>query len=129
MQHRQITIMETKPYKKALELIEKQKRDIIEKLYAEIISLPDNPAITRTSSGSFTVDSAQIAADKGIMSASHYDFKKQYQLLADKLLQASNISALEKALAEGNVRADASSRPVTLHKTVIANVQKLIEGA
>jgi hypothetical protein len=121
--------METTPYKKALELIEKQKCDILDKLYAEILALPDNPAITRISSNSFTVNSAQIAADGGIMSASHYDFKKQYELLADKLLQTSDISALEKALAEGNVRADAFSRPVTLHKTVIANVQKLIEGA
>ncbi len=121
--------METTPYKKALELIEKQKSDIIDKLYAEILSLPDNPAITRTSSGSFTVDSAQIAADKGIMSASHYDFKKQYQLLAYTLKQTSDISVLEGVITKGKVADNSLGKHVTLHKTVIANVQKLIEGA
>lgn len=121
--------METTSYKKALELIEKQKSDIIDKLYAKILALPDNPNITRISSNSFTVNSAQIAADGGIMSASHYDFKKQYQLLSNKLLGTSDISALEKALAEGKIAADSFSRPVTLHETVIANVKKLIEGA
>lgn len=120
--------METTSYKKALELIEKQKSDIINKLYAEILALPENPAITKTSSGSFTVNSAQIAADGGIMSASHYDFKKQYELLS-KLLGTSDIIALEKALAEGKVADNSSGKHVILHKTVIANVQKLIEGA
>jgi len=121
--------METTPYKKALELIEKEKSDIIDKLYAEILSLPDNPQITRDSRGSFTINSSIIASDKGIMSASHYDFKKQYKLLADKLLRTSDIKILEYLLKEGKIAADSFSRPVTLHKTVIANVQKLIEGA
>lgn len=121
--------METKPYKKALELIEKQKKDIVEKLCAEILALPDNPQITRDSRGCFTINSSVIAADKGIMSASYYDFKKQYKLLADKLSQTSDIKILEYLLKEGKIAADSFSRPVTLHKTVIVNVQKLIEGA
>ena len=64
------------------------------RLKARILTLPDNPKITRLGGGAFTISSADILYN---LSPDYYDFKHQYEFLCD-IIDRTDTMELPKKL-------------------------------
>lgn len=82
------------------------------KLKDRILSIPDNPEITRLEGGAFTISSSEIFKNKSknptnIMSPDYFDFKAQYNFLCeiiDKSRLESLFTNLEQIVKTGTIK-------------------------
>lgn len=114
-------------YINQLKAIEKQKTELVAKLTQFVSSLPQNENIEPISDNAFTVKLSTIIANKSNLSPYFYDFKFQYNTVAEKLLLSEDpLAALNKIILERRVIR--SGTPYTLHEEVVANLKLLVNN-
>jgi len=113
-------------YRHDLLMFAAYKESVLGQLSAHILSLPDNPEITRVGNGnSFTMSISSLGKSLSL-SAESYDFKFQYGVIVEKIKSADDcLSALQKIVADGFIKTDNYGK-VTLHETVVAYIKDII---
>lgn len=94
----------------------------------KILSLPDNPRITRLGNNCFTVQSSAFL--NGPWNVAYHDFKQQYKAINKELTKApieDTLKVLNRIINTGYVR-ETSTYRFRLHPDVIQHLNKLLGG-
>ena len=126
--------MNIKAIKKETERHAQIMSELIGQLKTHILSLPDNPRISRINSKCFTISSKNLGNN---WSAEHHDFKKQYNLIVKELETSEPANIFKKfqtIISEGKLVTRCycggqmtNSHTLTLHSDVVSHLRKLAD--
>ena len=98
---------------------------VVDAIEAKIMSLPDNPRITRLSPQAFTISSKDLGNN---WSPEHHDFKRQYRIIVDAIKRANVGRALIvlKEIIDKQVVVIGGRQNLRLHPDVVQYLTTLL---